>query len=56
MFFLLIKSFMSLEAKKRLLSTTFMSVLDYGNAIYMNAILTCIGYSLPWRIKVHHKP
>ena len=36
------KSCFSFEAKKRLVSATFLSVLDYGDVVYMNASSQCL--------------
>ena len=36
------KSCFSFEAKKRLVAATFLSVLDYGDVLYMNASSKCL--------------
>ena len=41
-FFYRNKSCFSLEARKRLVSVTFLPVLDYGDLIYMNAPANCL--------------
>jgi len=41
-FYFRIKSCHSFEAKKRLVAATFMSVLDYGDVIYMHASTQCL--------------
>lgn len=42
-FFFRIKSWLSFKAKKRLVSATFMSLLDYGDVVYMNASSKCLN-------------
>lgn len=52
--------FVSLRSMpKELLTATFISVLDYGNIVYMHAslaVLTCAVCCVPWSTEVYHMP